>query len=235
MKITKLGRLVKWLSVTFVALATLLSSMNLFSKEKVEVENLNETKNSVALTKVIKHETIETYNNKIPTGQTITKEEGQDGLSYVDENGNVLGVISEPVNAEIEIGTGKKADYVGKMTGYGADCAGCSSTGTVSCKTKNGLSHSLRNNGTTYKDDEYGNVRIIAADLSEFPCGTIINVDNPSLGEFTAIVLDTGGAMQRDWANGIVHMDLAFLSESDPSLYLATSSNVKYSVQRWGW
>ena len=36
------------------------------------------------------------------------------------------------------------------MTGYGADCAGCSSTGTVSCKTKNGLSHSLRNNGTTY-------------------------------------------------------------------------------------
>ena len=41
--------------------------------------------------------------------------------------------------------------------------------------------------------------------------------------------------MQRDWANGIVHMDLAFLSESDPSLYLATSSNVKYSVQRWGW
>ena len=47
MKITKLGRLVKWLSVTFVALATLLSSMNLFSKEKVEVENLNETKNSV--------------------------------------------------------------------------------------------------------------------------------------------------------------------------------------------
>ena len=46
-----------------------------------------------ALTKVIKHETIETYNNKIPTGQTITKEEGQDGLSYVDENGNVLGVI----------------------------------------------------------------------------------------------------------------------------------------------
>ena len=58
MKMTKLGRLVKWLSVTFVALATLLSSMNLFSKEKVEVESLNETKNSVALTKVIKHETI---------------------------------------------------------------------------------------------------------------------------------------------------------------------------------
>ena len=73
MKITKLGRLVKWLSVTFVALATLLNSMNLFSKEKVEVENLNETKNSVALTKVIKHETIETYNNKIPTAKGIDK------------------------------------------------------------------------------------------------------------------------------------------------------------------
>ena len=234
MEITKLGRLVKWFSITFVALATLFNSINLFSKEKVEVENLNETKNSVALTKVIKREVVKTYNSKIPTGHTITKKEGQDGLSYVDENGETLGVITKPVNAEIEIGTGKNGEYVGKMTGYGADCAGCSSTGTVSCKTKYG-SHSLRNNGTTYNDDEYGNVRIIAADLSEFPCGTIIKVDNPSLGEFTAIVLDTGGAMQRDWARGIVHMDLAFLSESDPSLNLATSSNVKYSVQRWGW
>ena len=40
----------------------------------------------------------------IPTGVTITKEEGQNGLAYVDENENIQ-IIESPKNAEIEIGT----------------------------------------------------------------------------------------------------------------------------------
>ena len=55
---------------------------------------------------------------KLPTGVTVTKRKGQDGLAYVDENNNIQ-IIESPKNAEIEIGTGDKADYVGKMTGYG--------------------------------------------------------------------------------------------------------------------
>ncbi len=212
----------------------LITSGNLISEKKVEVNNLNQTKNSVALTKVLEYDTVETYNSKLPTGVTITKEEGHTGLAYIDENGNEI-IIESPKNAEIEIGTGDAADYVGKMTGYGADCDGCSGTGTLACKTKSGSYHSLTSDGMTYNDDDYGEVRIVAAALEKFPCGTIIEVNNPNLGTFYAIVLDTGGAMQSDWEKGIVHMDLAFVTETDPAISLSTSSNVKYSVQRWGW
>ena len=81
----------------------------------------------------------------------------------------------------------------------------------------------------------YGSVRIVAADLSKFPCGTIVTVDHPSLGTFNAVVLDTGGSMKRAWQNGLVWMDLAFTTESDPGIYSTTSSNTTYTVQRWGW
>ena len=221
------------LLISILTITGLLSSGNLISEKKFEVKNLNQTKNSVALTKVIEYDTVKTYNKKIPTGVTITKEKGHNGLAYIDENNNTQ-IIESPKNAEIEIGTGDKADYVGKMTGYGADCIGCSGNGTLACKTKNGTYHSLKKDGMTYNDDEYGNVRIIAASLDKFPCGTIIKVDNPNLGTFNAIVLDTGGAMKSAWENGIVHMDLAYVTETDPAIHLSTSSNVKYSVQRWG-
>ena len=74
-----------------------------------------------------------------------------------------------------------------------------------------------------------------AAALDKFPCGTIVKVEGSNLGTFNAIVLDTGSAMRSAWRNGIIHMDLAFKSEKDPSIYLATGSNIKYSVQRWGY
>ena len=219
------------LLISILTITGILTSGNLISEKKFEVKNLNQTKNSIAFTKVIEYDTVETYNNKIPTGVTITRKKGHNGLAYVDENNNET-IIESPKNAEIEIGTGDEANYVGKMTGYGADCVGC--TGTLACKTKNGSYHNLIKDGTTYNDEEYGNVKIIAAALEKFPCGTIIKVENPNLGTFNAIVLDTGGAMKSAWNNGIIHIDLAYLTETDPALHLSTSSNVKYSVQRWG-
>ena len=219
------------LLISILTITGILTSGNLISEKKFEVKNLNQTKNSIAFTKVIEYDTVETYNNKIPTGVTITRKKGHTGLAYVDENNNET-IIESPKNAEIEIGTGDEANYVGKMTGYGADCVGC--TGTLACKTKNGNYHNLIKDGTTYNDEEYGNVKIIAAALEKFPCGTIIKVENPNLGTFNAIVLDTGGAMKSAWNNGIIHIDLAYLTETDPALHLSTSSNVKYSVQRWG-
>lgn len=218
------------LLISILTITGILTSGNLISEKKFEVKNLNQTKNSIAFTKVIEYDTVETYNNKIPTGVTITRKKGHTGLAYVDENNNET-IIESPKNAEIEIGTGDEANYVGKMTGYGADCVGC--TGTLACKTKNGSYHNLIKDGTTYNDEEYGNVKIIAAALEKFPCGTIIKVENPNLGTFNAIVLDTGGAMKSAWVNGIVHMDLAYVTETDPAIHLSTSSNVKYSVQRW--
>ncbi len=127
------------------------------------------------------------------------------------------------------------AVFVGKMTGYGADCIGCSGVGALSCRAADGSRHTLTENGEYYNDATYGTVRIVAAALDKFPCGTIVKVDHPALGTFYAVVMDTGGSMKRAWANGYVWMDLAFKTESDPSIYSTTSSNTTYSVQRWGW
>ena len=146
------------LLISILTITGILTSGNLISEKKFEVKNLNQTKNSIAFTKVIEYDTVETYNNKIPTGVTITRKKGHTGLAYVDENNNET-IIESPKNAEIEIGTGDEANYVGKMTGYGADCVGC--TGTLACKTKNGSYHNLIKDGTTYNDEEYGNVKII--------------------------------------------------------------------------
>ena len=222
------------LLISILTITGLLSSGNLISEKKFEVKNLNQTKNSVALTKVLEYDTVKTYNSKIPTGVTITKKKGHTGLAYVDESNNEA-IIESPQNAEIEIGTGDEANYVGKMTGYGADCIGCSGKGTLACKTQDGNYYSLTKDGMTYNDPDYGEVRIIAASLDKFPSGTIMKVENPNLGTFNAIVLDTGGAMKNAWKKGIVHMDLAYVTESDPAIHLTTSSSVKYSVQRWGY
>ena len=127
------------------------------------------------------------------------------------------------------------AVYVGKMTGYGADCIGCSGVGALACRAADGSRHTLTENGEYYNDATYGSVRIVAAALDQFPCGTIVKVDHPALGSFYAVVMDTGGSMRNAWANGLVWMDLAFKTESDPDIYATTSSNTTYSVQRWGW
>ena len=126
------------LVITFIV--GIFSSSSLISEKKVIVKNLNKAKNSIALTKVIEYETVKTENKNLEVGTVVTKEEGHNGLAYVDEKGNIIQMIESPKNAEIEIGTGEKTDYVGKLTGYGADCKGCSGYGTLACKTKEGLS-----------------------------------------------------------------------------------------------
>lgn len=209
------------------------SSGSLISEKKVKLKNINQTKKSIAQAKAIEYETHTTYNSSLPKGTVVTKEEGRSGLAYVDDKDNTLKIIESPVNAEIEIGTKEEEIYIGRLTGYGADCAGCS--GNLSCKTKEGSSYNLNSNGDYYNDSQYGSVRILAAALDKFPCGTIIEVSTENLGTFKAIVLDTGGAMRNAWSNGKVHMDLAYLSESDTNINQATSSNASFNVQRWGY
>ena len=219
-------------SIILVLIVGTINSDNLISEKKIEVTNINRTKNGKALIKKLEFETHETYNSALPKGTVVTKEEGHTGLAYVNEKDETIEVVESPKNAEIEIGTGDEANYVGKMTGYGADCVGCS--GTLSCRTKQGNYHNLYTDGEYYNDEQYGTVRILAAALDKFPCGTMIKVENENLGTFYAIVLDTGGAMRKAWRNGVILMDLAFKTETDPAIHLATSSNTKYSVQRWG-
>ena len=139
----------------------------------------------------------------------------------------------EKIKEEEEVSANPEEIYVGKLTGYGGDCANCS--GTLACRTFNGSSFNLKNDGMYYQDYTYGNVRILSAATSAFPCGSIIKVNNGIMEEFTAIVLDTGGSMRKAWNNGKVWMDLAFQTQSDPSISNANSNNTTFTVLRKGW
>ena len=229
-----LGLVSKWISIISISVAGVLN-VSLFKEQTYETENINQTKNITAGLTEIKYETEKIYNNKLPSDVTITKQKGQNGLAYTDTNNNIIETLENPVTEILEIGTGEKSQYVGKLTGYGADCRGCSGSGNLSCKTKSGKTWSLTRDGQTYNDDDFGKVRILAAALEKFPCGTIIKVENTKLGTFNAIVLDTGGSMKKAWSRGNVHMDLAFISEKSSDVHKATGSKIKYTVQRWGW
>lgn len=229
-----LGLISKWISILSISTTGLLN-MGLIKEKTFQIDNINQTKNATSGITTIKYDTEKIYNNKIPSDITHTKQKGENGLAYTDSNNNIVETIQNPVKEIIEIGTGEQSQYVGKLTGYGSDCKGCSGSGTLYCKTKTGKSWSLTENGEYYNDDDYGKVRILAAALNKFPCGTIIKVENTKLGNFTAVVLDTGGSMKKAIEKGIIHMDLAFITETSNEINKVTGNNIKYSVQRWGW
>jgi len=172
--------------------------------------------------------------NMSVTADPIVLEEGINGLELTYDGLNYTH-ISDVKNEVVQVGSGKEGKYNGKLTGYGPDCPGCSTVGNVACRTLAGTNHSLINDGLYYTDSMYGKVRILAADNTAFPCGTIVKVNNGVLDEFYGIVLDSGSAMRNAWSNGDVWMDLAFSTQAEALTGGATSSNTSFSVQRWGW
>ena len=187
------------------------------------------------LNEVKAYETEYVYNAGIPsTADPLTLVEGINGLDYTYD-GLTYTHLSDKVNEVVQVGTGAQGLFNGKLTGYGPDCPGCSAVGNVSCLTREGVNHSLTYDGVYYTDIGYGSLRILAADHSVFPCGTIVKVNNGVLNEFYGIVLDTGYAMRNAWTEGIVWMDLAFSSQAEALTGGATSTNTTFSVQRWGW
>ena len=111
------------------------------------------------------------YNKNLRYGEKRVIKDGI--LGYETDDGIV---VVTPVNEVIEIGSGYISSYNGSTTGYGSDCALCS--GTVACLTEAGNSYNLINDGVFYDDSTYGSVRVIAADNSLFPCGTVMSIDN---------------------------------------------------------
>lgn len=175
------------------------------------------------------------YISNVPsTADPVVLSEGINGLDYTYDGLNYVH-LSDVKNEVVQVGTGKQGNYSGKLTGYGPDCPGCSKVGNVACRTKEGTNHSLTYDGLYYNDSVYGEARILAADNSAFPCGTIVKVNNGVLSEFVGIVLDSGSAMRKAWKEGIVWMDLAFVSQEEALTGGATSSNTSFEVQRWGW
>ena len=209
--------------------------MKLRKNKGVTLYNKTGDMTSIIMNEVEPYSTEYVYNSSMSSSaEQIILQEGVNGLDYTYD-GITYTHLSDMTKQIIEVGTGKDGIYTGKLTGYGPDCPGCSSVGNVSCRTREGTNHSLINDGIYYKDTTYGSVRILAADNSAFPCGTVIKVNNGRLTEFYGIVLDTGSSMRNAWKSGNVWMDLAFPSQSDAAKGNATSSNTTFSVQRWGW
>lgn len=80
-----------------------------------------------------------------------------------------------------------KDTYTGDLTGYVYNCPLCN--GTLGCLYK----YDITDGKTTYPDETYGEVRIVASS-SNLPCGSIVrfNVNRLSSEPIIAIVLDRG-------------------------------------------
>ena len=227
MKFYLLKAITGWLSIFILNFALIFN----FNGEIIKYNH-----DLTPFTEVIKYETIETYKDSQPSNIKKVIQEGKDGILL----NNILGediILQEPVSEVLELGTGKYGNYKGIITGYGPDCKTCDGKGYVACSTKDKKSFNLLTDGIYYEDIEYGSVRVLAAALKEFPCGTIVEVNSKTLGQFTGIVLDTGYDMRRYYELGIYHFDVAFETEQDKMVAKTTdmSGNVVYSVQRWGW
>lgn len=203
-------------------------------KVTLEVDNLHKDKSYHVVNEIVPYAQEIIYTDRIPSGESRVALEGKDGIYTYDSIGNQI-VLQELVNAKVEVGTGALGDYIGKLTGYGADCVGCSRLGNVACRTQSGAKHSLIKDGIYYQDSEYGNVRIVSAASDAFPCGTIISVDNGRQEPFYVVVLDRGGSMNTAWKNGVVWIDLAFASQVDAKNGNISSKNASFHVKRWGW
>lgn len=107
--------------------------------------------------------------------------------------------------------------FSGDLTGYGANCKLCS--GRLGCNGQN-----VKDGTTTYKDKEYGTVRIVASS-KKIKCGSIVKFNYKSK-ETYAIVLDRG-VLGYD-------LDLLVESESYASKYVGRKK-ITYDLLRDGW
>lgn len=222
-----------WLGTVCLSILSLFGAT--IQEERIQIQNTTIDNTTTIVSTITENQTVEKYNKKLPSGEFRVLVEGNEGITYIDSNGTQQ-ELRPVVNRVVEIGTGPSSDYIGNTTGYGADCIGCS--GNVACRTKEGATHNLVNDGMYYNDSQYGRVRILAADHRVFPCGTIIEINNGRLDSFLGIVLDTGIDMRKNWEQfNLIHIDVAFITEKDPDVFSMTASNqsAQFDVQRWGW
>lgn len=205
--------------------------VSLFANFSTSIIKYNNVIGDNEVKEVVEYETIYKYNKKLPSNTQKVIVEGVNGITY-DSNGETK-VLVEKVDEVIEIGTGKNGEYTGALTEYGPDCYGCDPNGYTYCATKNGTWHSLTKDGIYYEDYEYGKVRILAAYLGEFPCGTIIEINNSEKDGLIGVVLDTGGGMINAYKTGWTLIDLAY--ESQSSVEMPINKKTSFSVKRWGW
>ena len=150
-----------------------LSTSIMFKTEKsnaIVATNIDEVDNKIEEQEEVKEEV-----KKVEVTKETQKEEIKEEQKEV---------VSQPVYEE-------KSDvlksYTGKMSFYNANCTGCSGITSTGIDVSDGRLY--------YYDNNYGNVRIIAAG-PEIKKWSIVRLMNTSLGSnVLAIVLDIGGAI----------------------------------------
>ena len=126
--------------------------------------------------------------------------------------------------------------FVGTVTAYGPDCVGCigiTSSGYKVAEKVNGVYKTIT---TTYVDDEFGELRILAAANTKFPIGTVMRMSGANIdGYILGIVLDTGSAMRQAWSRGEILIDLMFETEHSDDVYIfGRRRNVTMEILRYG-
>ncbi len=139
----------------------------------------------------------------------------------VNKTVNLTTMAMKVVEVEDNIKYTPVATYTGDLTGYAYNCPMCN--GTLGCMPK----YNIKDGTTTYKDYEYGEVKIVASSKN-IACGSIIRFksDRVGEGEQFAIVLDRGV--------GGNSLDLLAPSEEYASKYIGRST-ITYDVLRSGW
>lgn len=217
-----------------IIIPTTLFGINNYQETEITLDNTNNNINTNVTSYIEKHDTKYTYNAKLPSNISNVIQEGVDKITYTVNNDEEK-VLQEAVTEIIEKGTGAYGEFTGRLTGYSAECEGCSKEGYVACFTEDKQKFSITKDGLYYKDDEYGSVRVIAAAKQKFPCGTIVKITKDGQDPYYTVVLDRGGAMNKAWEQGGVVIDLAFNNTKEALNNDLTGRNIKFSVQRWGW
>ena len=139
----------------------------------------------------------------------------------VNKTVNLTTMAMKIIEVEDTIKYTPVATYTGDLTGYAYNCPLCN--GTLGCIPK----YNIKDGTTTYKDYEYGEVKIVASSKN-IACGSIIRFksDRVGEGEQFAIVLDRGV--------GGYALDLLTPSEDYASKYIGRSK-ITYDVLRSGW
>lgn len=112
--------------------------------------------------------------------------------------------------------------FTGHLTGYAANCPLCG--GRLSCRPD----YEVLNNGvTTYEDNLYGEVFIVASSKN-IPCGSIVKFESKRIAEdhVIAIVLDRG-------VRGNA-LDILTATEEEARAKIGRST-ITYDVIRSGW
>lgn len=124
----------------------------------------------------------------------------------------------------------------GTVTAYGPDCVGCSGITSSGYRVSEYVNGNYKLISSTYSDKTFGDLRILAAAVAQFPIGTVVRMSGSSISEpITGIVLDTGYAMNSAYKSGNVLIDLMFDSEKNKEVFeFGRKHNVKFEILRYG-